>query len=136
MDDELVTSSKSYGEIFEEMCGWYMSLGMTYHDYWDGDAAMTKYYRDKEEHDRKRANFELWLQGAYVYEAIRDLSPILKPFVKNPKPAPYLSEPIPLNQKQKDESNRKKMQNGIKAMEAMMDRINKRFEKGGGHNGD
>ena len=30
-------SSFRYTERFEEECGYYLSIGMTYHDYWDGD---------------------------------------------------------------------------------------------------
>jgi hypothetical protein len=38
-----------YGETFEKLCGYYMSLGMGYHDYWDGDCEMARYYRDMDE---------------------------------------------------------------------------------------
>lgn len=33
--------SLRYGDKFEELCGYYMSLGMSYSDYWDGDNCMT-----------------------------------------------------------------------------------------------
>ena len=69
MDNELVTGSESgaatgggnrrrpvvsrYGEKFEELCGYYMSIGMTYHEYWDGDSMMAKYFREAEERKKR-----------------------------------------------------------------------------------
>ena len=88
MDNELVTGSESgaatgggnrrrpvvsrYGEKFEELCGYYMSIGMTYHEYWDGDSMMAKYFREAEERKRERENYNAWLQGVYIYEALLD----------------------------------------------------------------
>lgn len=122
-----------YGEKFDELCPYYMSLGMSYSDYWDGDGAMVKYYRQKDEYVRERENFNLWLQGMYIYEALLDVSPALRPFAKNSKPQPYRSEPVPLSQhktkEQKERENQRKLKNGKEAMMAMMVEINKRFEK-------
>lgn len=122
-----------YAEKFEELCPYYLSLGMTYADYWDGDAAMVKAYRQKDEYVRERENFNFWLQGMYIYEALLDVSPVLRPFAKNAKPQPYRSEPVPINLRQTEEmkkrENERKLKNGKEAMMAMMVEINKRFEK-------
>lgn len=148
MDDERVTSSSSnggggdndrqsphlrYGDKFEELCGYYMSLGMSYQDYWDGDNCMTKYYRKMDEYNMKRKNYESWLQGAYVYEALLCASPLLNAFSKKNEPIPYRSEPIPLTEKDildKEEREQKKtMEKGKAFMQAMMKSINKKFEE-------
>lgn len=122
-----------YGDKFEELCGYYMSLGMSYHDYWDGAADMVKYYREAEEINRERRNSDLWLQAAYVYEAILDASPVLNPLMKKHKPFPFRSEPIPVTHtgnKQADERHKKKrLESGKEAMRAMMAAINERFKK-------
>ena len=72
MGGELVSSQppKSYTEQFEEVCSWYMSIGMTYDEFWEGDAVLPKYYREAEEYRNTRKNQEFWLQGLYVYEAV------------------------------------------------------------------
>lgn len=157
MDGELVTGSLSgaatgggesrspvasrYGEKFEELCGYYMSLGMSYHDYWDGDAEMAKYYREMDEVRRERENTSLWLQGLYFYEALIDASPVINAFSKKKKPYPYRDTPIPLtaqaNKRKKEQENMKKLENGKTAMRAMMAGINRKFQgkEGKGHGG-
>ena len=50
---------------------------MGYHDYWDGDCEMARYYRDMDEKVKERQNEALWLQGLYFYEALVDASPVL-----------------------------------------------------------
>jgi hypothetical protein len=149
MGDELVTDSLSvndgdggtsrpspilrYGEKFEELCSYYMSLGMSYHDYWDGDNCMTKYYREAEERRKERRNSELWLQAAYIYEALLDASPVFNPLSKKNKPFPFRSEPIPVtysgNKQAEERKKQKQLESGKEAMRAMMAAINSRFKK-------
>lgn len=106
---------------------------MSYHDYWDGDNCMTKYYRKMNEYNKERKNYELWLQGAYFYEAILDASPALNPFSKKDKPFPYRSAPIPVtegeNQHQMEQERHDRIENGKQAMRAMMVSFNKHFEE-------
>lgn len=122
-----------YGDKFEELCGYYMSLGMSYHDYWDGDNCMTKYYREAEEIKKERRNSELWLQAAYIYEALLDASPVFNPLSKKNKPFPFRSEPIPItasgSKKSEERKKRQRLENGKEAMRAMMAAINDRFKK-------
>ena len=122
-----------YGDKFEELCGYYMSLGMSYHDYWDGDNCMTKYYREAEEIKRERRNSELWLQAAYIYEALLDVSPVFNPLSKKNKPFPFRSEPIPItasgSKKSEERKKKQRLENGKEAMRAMMAAINDRFKK-------
>ena len=121
-----------YGEQFETLCGYYMSIGMSYYDYWDGDSCMTKYYRKMDQYNKERKNYELWLQGAYFYEAILDASPILNSFSKKNKPFPYRSAPISVTRDkdkyQTEQEKHKRIENGKQAMEIMMVNFNKRFE--------
>lgn len=122
-----------YGDKFEELCGYYMSLGMSYHDYWDGDSTMTLYYREAEEHNRERRNTELWLQAVYFYEALLDVSPVFNPLSRKSKPLPFRSEPVPITatatKKQEENKKRKMLENGKEAMRAMMATINSRFKE-------
>nr|DAP09240.1 MAG TPA: hypothetical protein [Caudoviricetes sp.] len=110
-----------------------MSLGMPYHDYWDGDNCMTKYYREAEEIKKERRNSELWLQAAYIYEALLDASPVFNPLSKKNKPFPFRSEPIPItssgNKKSEERKKKQMLENGKEAMRAMMTAFNERFKK-------
>jgi hypothetical protein len=148
LDSELVSSSLStteeggrqgssslftYTEKFYELFPYYLSIGMTYEQYWEGDCTLVKYYRKAEEIRNDRRNQELWLQGMYVYEAICDVAPILHAFAKKgTKPTPYSTKPYPLNEKQSkrddEEKQRKLAEKGKRFMEAMAANINKKFE--------
>ena len=148
MDSKLVSSSLSategsehnsslpyftYTEKFYEMFPYYLSIGMTYEQYWEGDCALVKYYRKAEEIRNERRNQELWLQGMYVYEAVCDVSPILHAFAKKgAKPHPYPAKPYAISEKQirqeREEKERKIAEKGKRFMEALMQSNNKRFE--------
>lgn len=125
--------SLRYGQKFEELCGYYMSIGMTYEDYWDGDNCKTKYYRKMDELRKERRNYDLWLQGAYFYEALLDASPAFNPMSAKKKPFPYRETPIPItkheSEKVEERTKEKQMQSGKDAMRILMAEINKRFEE-------
>lgn len=148
MDSQLVSGSPSvigesgqkntrspfstYTEQFYEVFPYYLSIGMTAEQFWDGDPALVKYYRQAEEIRTERKNQELWLQGMYVYEAICDASPILHAFAKKgTKPVPYPTTPYPISEKQRerkeDARERKVAEKGKRMMEAFMVQHNKRF---------
>ena len=149
MDSELVSSSLSategggqnssspllftYTEKFYEFFPYYLSIGMTPEQYWEGDCTLVKYYRKAEEMRVDRRNQEMWLQGMYIYEAICDVSPILHAFAKKgAKPHPYPSKPYAISEKQirqeREEKERAIAEKGKRFMEAIMLSNNKRFE--------
>lgn len=112
---------------------------MSYDDFWNGDVEMVKYYRKANELQVEQRNFELWLQGMYIYEAVRDLAPVLNALSKNREPEPYRREPIPLTEanrlKAEEEDKKRRLADGKAKMEQLMASINKQFEKGGIENG-
>ena len=150
MDSELVSSSLSatrgseqvcsapsftYTEKFYELFPYYLSIGMTYDQYWNDDPSLVKYYRKADEMRKERINEELWLQGMYVYEALCDVSPILHAFAKKgTKPHPYSERPYAITESQhkreKEEKERKHLEKCKRYMEALMSSNNKKFEGG------
>ena len=148
MDSELVSSSLSatggselnssapsftYTEKFYELFPYYLSIGMTAEQYWEGDPTLTRYYRKADEIRKERRNEELWLQGMYIYEALCDVSPVLHAFAKKgTKPQPYSERPYAITKEQheriEEEKERKIAEKGKKFMEALMAYTNKRFE--------
>lgn len=122
------------GEMFEHECGWYLHLGMTPDEYWDGDCCAVKWYREKYLYDQEQRNFELWLQGKYVYDAMLYASPMLKPFVKDSTPQPYMEKPYPITPKEQQAQERAKkrqaMEMGLATFKAMALKINE--SRGGG----
>ena len=147
MDSQLVSGSLSategsertgslpnftYTSVFYQAFPYYLSIGMTYKQYWEEDCTLVEYYRKAEEIRIERRNQEMWLQGMYFYEAICDVSPILHAFAKKgSKPHPYASKPYAISEKQirqeREEKERKIAEKGKKFMEALMLSNNKRF---------
>lgn len=124
---------KTYTEKFNELFPYYLSLGMTEEQYWDRDCLLVKAFRKAEELKTDRKNQEMWLQGAYIYEALCRVSPILHAFAKKgTKPVPYLAEPFAINEKQaeykEEEKAKKTFDKGKTLMEGFMAMHNKKFE--------
>lgn len=70
MDGDDLKPRKKYSEIFEELCPFYMSIGMSYAEYWDGDSDIPKYSREAFKMRQENVNHEAWLHGLYVYDAV------------------------------------------------------------------
>ena len=122
-----------YTKLFYDQFPYYLSIGMTPEQYWDGDSLLAKYYRKADELRRKRRNEELWLQGMYIYEALCDVSPVLNAFAKKgTKPSPYTNHPYAITRDEMaEEKARKEKHEKDKArryMEAKMAAINKQFK--------
>ena len=124
---------KTYTEKFHELFPYYLSIGMTEEQYWDRDSTLVVAYRKAEELKTNRKNQEMWLQGAYVYEALCRVSPLLHAFAKKgTKPVPYIAEPFAITEKQaeyrQEEKEKKNFAQGKTMMEGFMIRHNKKFE--------
>ena len=148
MDSKLVSGSLSvdeeseprvrspfltYTEQFYEVFPYYLSIGMTYEQFWEGDPHLAKYYRQADEMRIERKNQELWLQGLYVYEALCDVAPILQAMAKKgTKARPYPEQPYSITEKQRkreiEEKERAVAMKGKRMMEQFMRATNKKFE--------
>lgn len=90
----------SFSELADEMCPVYMSMGMTNAEYWHGDYTQLAAYRKAYELRCEQANYDAWLQGAYIYDAICAASPILHAFAsKGTKALPYHKLPYGVKEK-------------------------------------
>lgn len=98
--DEEPSPLATFTEIFNDVFPYYLHIGMSEAQFWDGDCELAKFYRKAHDLKRQEVNEQLWLQGLYIYEAIANLSPALRAFTKNPKPAPYPKKPYPLDTKE------------------------------------
>lgn len=133
LNGEEESSPLSYKEIFRKVFPYYLSLGMTPAEFWDGDCELVRFYREAHELKKEQKNQELWLQGLYIYEAIANLSPLLKAFVKNPKPRPYPEKPYPLTtgkiEEEKEKEQEKAKTEQFNRMKQWMQTVNSRMEK-------
>lgn len=124
----------SYSDKFNELFPYYLSIGMTEEQYWDKDCTLVVAFRKSDEIKMNRRNQEMWLQGAYFYDALYRISPVLHAFAKKgTKPVPYLSEAYAITERQaearKEEKEKSVYDKGKKLMEGFMLSHNKKFER-------
>ena len=124
--------SNSYTATFYDHFPYYLSIGMTPEQYWDGDPTLAKYYRKSDEIRRERRNQELWLQGMYIYEAFCDVAPVMHAFAKKgTKPAPYSDHPYAITNREREDAKKlqekREREKARQYMEAKMAAINKLF---------
>lgn len=103
MEDSLESNSEQVEYIFlykafEKLCPFFISIGMTYEQFWEDDPIIAKYYYKayimKEKRKIEQDEWHMWKQGVYIYEALCDVSPILHAFAKKgSKPLPYPEKP-------------------------------------------
>ena len=107
-------------EYLEELCAYALSLGMPLKEYWNDDPMLLNTYVRAEAIRQRKRNTELWLQGAYVYQAVGALVPVLNPFSKEHRAKPYLKQPIPISEEERAEQEREKYERFV---EYMMKRV-------------
>ena len=108
MGSELLSSptkSKTYSEIFEECFPFYLAIGMSYAEYWEGDSSLTRYFRKAYKIKQEQDNNNAWLQGLYFYDAISTaLHNAMRGMGKSKPPAKdYAKQPYELFKKKKTE---------------------------------
>ena len=131
MERELLEgSAPKYSDVIWEAFPGFLVYGMTEEQYLDGDAELTRVYQKAYMLKRKEQNAQAWVQGAYFYHALVDVSPILRAFSKAKKPADYLKEPFPFNTDEEEEQNssEKAYKNNLAMMEMFAIGFNKRVD--------
>lgn len=95
---------RKYSDIFEECFPYYLSIGMTYEQYWDGENELPKQYRKAERMRQEQKNHEAWLNGLYVYDAVMSMMSHMnknKSDHRNYAEQPYDFTPQPQKQEEK-----------------------------------
>ena len=116
MEDSLIELDKAEHiflyKKFEEVCPYFIAMGMTYEQFWKEDVTMTKAYLKAYKMRQDIKEWNIWKQGMYIYEALCDVSPVLHAFSKKgTKPLPYSKTPYGYEEykkkiKQKEEKNK------------------------------
>ena len=108
LEDSSHANKTSYTEAFEECFPFYLAIGMSYGQYWEGDPKLAQYYRKAYLLRQEEMNHNAWLQGMYIYDAVSTaLHNALRGMAKNPPPArDYAKAPYELFKKEKTEAER------------------------------
>lgn len=91
-----------------------MSLGCSYTEFWDYPADAAAAYIEAEEYRKERRNYEMWLQGLYVNNAVGSALAMAFWNKKGRKPQGYLEYPIPITKREKDAEQQRKIEATIK----------------------
>lgn len=107
------SSPKSFTEIFEAVCPFYLSIGMTYEQFWYERADMALMYRKAHEIKNRQRNQELWIQGLYIVDALK--TTVCNMFAKkSAEKFTYPTEPYALSeaeiQERKEQQAKAKME--------------------------
>lgn len=51
-------------------CDYYMAMGVSFDEFWYGDYCRLKYYERAYFNKLKKRDYDMWLSGAYVYQAV------------------------------------------------------------------
>lgn len=112
-------------EFADQECAFYVAMGMTPDEFWNGDYSMLKFYRSGYEVKREIDNEKAWLQGLYFYDALCA--------ALSPKEVKYTEEPYILNtrisESRMKEKERKEVENFRTYMETMAANINAKFSQ-------
>ena len=106
MGGELLEKSsptKTNTEVFEECFYFYLAIGMSYAEYWEGDPKLAQYYRKAYLFRQEEFNNNAWLQGMYIYDAVSTaLHNALRGMGKTKPPAKdYAKKPYDIFRKEK-----------------------------------
>lgn len=104
------TREKTNTEIFEDCFPFYLAIGMSYAEYWEGDATLARYYRKAYQIKQDEINNNAWLQGMYIYDAVSTaLHNALRGMNKNKPPIQhYAKQPYEFKNKVKTEAEKAK----------------------------
>ncbi len=123
----------TYKQIFDKALPFYLSIGMTADEFWNGNTELAIAYREADKLKRKEDNFNLWLQGRYVYEALCCASPLFRLSKGKVKAHDYTDKPHDLyeedRKKTEEEKAKEHQEKMLKGMQERMAKINKRFRK-------
>lgn len=92
---------RKYSEIFDEQFSFYLSIGMSSEEYWDGDVFLPKYYRKAYKMRQESINQEAWLHGLYVYDAVVSALSHLSP--KKSSHKEFAEKPYSFNKQKSEE---------------------------------
>lgn len=130
------SSALSYTEIFYQCLPHYLAMGMSADEFWNCDPRLYPAYREMDRIKNERENERLWLQGAYVYQAILLTAPRLNS-LQPKEPEPYPTEPFDLGLRKAEEEPMmtdeeiQKSPDFVKVLEWAM-RVNKQKESKNG----
>ena len=121
-------SEEWVADWLEELCPYYMFLGVSCDEFWHGDYTKLKYYVQAYELKREAKSQEMWLQGLYNFDAFSIALSNLHFDGKRHKVNRYRESPIRLLPLTKAEKREKAEQERQKVID-FFNNCEKKFKK-------
>jgi hypothetical protein len=108
-----------------------MVMGMSYDEYWNGHAILTKYYREAYDLRNHNDEWDRWRRGAYFYDALLRVAPVMRAGFGSGKaePGKYPEEPWPLTEKEAREREEAKRQARLERLMAVLSKESEATKK-------
>lgn len=68
--DEGINRPLDVSKTFDDCFPFYLSIGMSSEEYWNGDPTLTRGFREAFKIKQENVNREAWLNGLYFYDAV------------------------------------------------------------------
>lgn len=123
-EDDEQGVEQSFSTVLDKLCAYYMALGVSADEFWNGDPTLLKYYAERHRIAVEQQNEQMWLQGVYFYEAIS--TALAQAFSKHTN-AKYPEKPhrlTPLSEDEQELENKKK----VEEFRAQLMAVGRRFE--------
>ena len=104
-------------ELYKKVFPYYLSIGCTYEQFWNMESWIAAAYREAEIYRKEQRNFEMWLQGAYVNNAIQSgFATFSYGFggKKGKKPEGYIEHPFAMTEREKKAEKQRAIERSIK----------------------
>lgn len=129
LDESEPSEPQTLAEIFTQAFPYYLVMGMTYDEFWHGAPSLVRAYRKAYDIRRHEKNYEQWMQGRYIFEALR-CAPLLVGFpekgYKVPSGAGYPDMPYPLTAQEANEREIQRENENTKRFIAQLEAESKR----------
>lgn len=121
----------SHTEIFDEHLPYYLSIGMSYELFWEGEPQAVIAYRKSQRIRERRNNDEMWVQGLYFREALAEIESSFSPYVKNSdkKKQKYPKKPYSTSKEERKQTSMSEEERKYKAMQAHVKNYAKKFNE-------
>lgn len=105
--------TKTNEELFKEVLPYYLSIGMTYEQFYFEDPELVVFYRKAQKLKDDSQNEFLWLQGIYFRDAIAE---VLNACLGGNKSIKYPAHPYPLT---KEDADKLEEENQLERLEQL-----------------
>lgn len=109
MTSVLASEHLTHRALFDRLAPYYLSIGMSLEEYWNGDAALVLTYFQAELCRAHRKQRELWYSGIYLHRAVAACFS---------GEAEYFDEPLPVTLEDAERQNRRRQASAQALIEA------------------